>query len=180
MAKKPKKIPSRRGGRPAERAADGEAAGGKKKLIIMAAAAVVLLGGGGGGGYWFLIRSKKADDHGGGHGGRRTARQEDRVRRHEGDDGQPRRPEPPGSSERPRYLKIKISLEVSDPKIVAEVSRCCRASRTLPGVHARVAALRPRRLGRRLPAEGGVAARVNIAIHPAKVDAVLFKEILIQ
>jgi flagellar FliL protein len=191
MAKKPK-TEAAEAAAPAA-AAEGEApAGGakksKKKLVIIAAAAVVLLAGGGGGA-WFYMSKKHAaeaaaggDGHGGGGGGesaaapKKTAFLElkEMMVNLSGQNLQQ-------LSERPRYLKMKITLEVSDPKIVAEVQPLLPRIEDTFQVYTRE--LRPSDLEGsagvyRLKEE--LLRRVNVAIYPSKVDAVLFKEILIQ
>jgi flagellar protein FliL len=189
MAKKPK-TEAAEAAAPAA-AAEGEApAGGpkkKKKLIIIAAAAVVLLAGGGGGAWFFLSKKHAAEAAGGdGHGGgggqeaaagpKKTAFLElkEMMVNLSGQNIQQ-------LSERPRYLKMKITLEVSDPKIVAEVQPLLPRIEDTFQVYTRE--LRPSDLEGsagvyRLKEE--LLRRVNVAIYPSKVDAVLFKEILIQ
>ncbi len=83
--------------------------------------------------------------------------------------------------ERPRYLKMKISLEVSDPKLVADLQPL------LPRIEDTFQVFTRELRVTDLEGSAGVyrlkeelLRRVNIAIYPSKVDAVLFKEILIQ
>jgi flagellar FliL protein len=189
MAKKPKNEAAEAAA-PAAAPAEGAAAkgGSKKKLIIMAAAAVLLLGGGGGAGWFFFLKKPPADAagdaHGGGQGGgqgapavsKKTAFLElkEMMVNLSGQNIQQ-------LSERPRYLKMKITLEVSDPKIVAEVQPLLPRIEDTFQVYTRE--LRPSDLEGsagvyRLKEE--LLRRVNVAIYPSKVDAVLFKEILIQ
>ncbi len=178
MAKKPKNPkPDEAAPDPASPAAAPAAAGGKKKLIVMVAAAAVLLGGGGGGGYWFLMR-KKADDH--------AAAPVQAAKKATFVDMKEilvnlANPSPQAAAERPRYLKLRISLEVADPKIVAEVTPL------LPRIEDQLQVFTRELRTTDLEGSAGVyrlkeelLKRVNIAIHPAKIDAVLFKEILIQ
>ncbi|MFO1148481.1 MAG: flagellar basal body-associated protein FliL [Alsobacter sp.] len=188
MAKKPK-TEAAEAAAPAA-AAEGEApAGGskkKKKLIIIGAAAALVLAGGGGGA-WFYMSKKHAaeaaaggESHGGGHetaaAPKKTAFLElkEMMVNLSGQNLQQ-------ISERPRYLKMKITLEVSDPKIVAEVQPLLPRIEDTFQVYTRE--LRPSDLEGsagvyRLKEE--LLRRVNVAIYPSKVDAVLFKEILIQ
>ena len=184
MAKKPK-TEAAEAAAPAAAAAEGKApAGGskKKKLIIIGAAAALVLVGGGGAAYFVL--SKKpgaeaaAEGHGGGHEAekKKTAFLElkEMMVNLSGQNLQQ-------ISERPRYLKMKITLEVSDPKIVAEVTPLLPRIEDTFQVYTRE--LRPSDLEGsagvyRLKEE--LLRRVNVAIYPSKVDAVLFKEILIQ
>src|SRR3954451_16420424 len=106
MAKKPKNP------QPDEAAPDpapanaAAAPAGKKKLIVLVAAAVALLGGGGGAGYWVLIH-KKADDH--------AATPAQAVKKTAFVDMKEMlvnisNPSPQAAAERPRYLKLRISL----------------------------------------------------------------------
>lgn len=143
----------------------------KKKLII-AALAVVLLGAGGGGYVWF---------------GKRGATQEANA-------AVPRKPvtfvdiremtinlaaEP--SQDRQRFLKFRVALEVKDPKVVAEIQPL------LPRVEDTFQVFVRELRASDLEGSAGVyrlreelMRRVNIAVYPAKVDAVLFKDIVVQ
>jgi flagellar protein FliL len=189
MAKKPKTEAAEAA--PAAAAAEGEApkGGSKKKLVIVIAAAAAVLLAGGGGGTWYYLKKKHAaeeaaasgDGHGesGGHGPeapKKTAflEMKEMMVNLSGQNLQQ-------LSERPRYLKMKITLEVSDPKIVAEVQPLLPRIEDTFQVYTRE--LRPTDLEGsagvyRLKEE--LLRRVNVAIYPSKVDAVLFKEILIQ
>ena len=89
-------------------------------------------------------------------------------------------PEP--SQDHQRFLKFRVALEVKDSKTVdRRSSRCCRASRTASRCSSA-------NCGRAISTgSAGVyrlreelVRRVNIAVYPAKVDAVLFKDIVIQ
>lgn len=186
MAKKPKSEAAEAAA-PAP-AAEGEApahGSSKKKLIIIAAAALLVLGGGGGGAWFWLSKKHAAEAQGEGQGGggheapagsKKTAFLElkEMMVNLSGQNLQQ-------LSERPRYLKMKITLEVSDPKIVAEVQPLLPRIEDTFQVFTRE--LRPSDLEGsagvyRLKEE--LLRRVNVAIYPSKVDAVLFKEILIQ
>lgn len=185
MAKKPKKNATEEAAAPAEGAkAEAKPAGSKKKLIIIAAAASLVLAGGGGGGYWWWSKKKAAEATAAG----------------EGHDGQaaPAAPKKTAfldmkemmvnlsgqnlqGAERPRYLKMKISLELSDPKLVTEVQPLLPRIEDTFQVFTRelrVSDLEGSAGVYRLKEE--LLRRVNVAIYPSKVEAVLFKEILIQ
>ena len=78
-------------------------------------------------------------------------------------------------------LKFKVSLEVKDPKLVAEIQPLM--PRVEDSFQLFLRELRASDL------EGSVGLyrlreellrRVNIAVYPAKVDAVLFKEMIVQ
>jgi flagellar FliL protein len=182
MAKKPKKGATEDKAEAEAPAADAGApkGGGKKKLIIMVAAAVLVLGGGGAG--WFLFLKKKPDaaaEHGGAPAAappKKTAflEMKDMMVNLAGQNVQQ-------TTERPRYLKMKIALEVSDPKVVTEVQPLLPRIEDMFQVYTRE--LRPSDLEGsagvyRLKEE--LLRRINVAIYPSKVEAVLFKEILIQ
>lgn len=179
-----------------KKAAEGEGAEGaeapksKKKLIIIAAAAVVLLLGGGGGGYMMFMKKKGGADgahaeasESGGHGGG-------------GDHGAG--PEkkaavfldvremilnltPDLGQDKARFAKLRITLELKDAKVEGEVKPL------LPRVEDTVQVyLRDLRSSDfsgsvgiyRLREE--LLRRVNVAVYPAKVEAVLFKDVIVQ
>ena len=176
MASKPKKVDREKADADdAEAGADGEQATPSKrklplKLIIMAAAGVVVLGGGGTGAYLMFA---------GGKDGAAMAA--------------PTKPpafvEVPevlvnlstASSDRTQYLKVKVVLEIPDaalsPQIEATMPRVMDAFQTY------LRELRPTDLDGsaglyRLKEE--LTRRVNTAIAPSRITAVLFKEIVVQ
>ncbi|MCU1385782.1 MAG: fliL [Acidobacteria bacterium] len=143
----------------------------KKKLIIIAAAALLLLAGGGGAGWFFFFR---------GHGEELHA------------EAAPKAPifldvpevlvnlvGAPG--ERTQYLKVKVVLELREEKQIDAIKP------TMPRVsdifQTYMRELRPTDLNGsaglfRLKEE--LTRRVNLAVAPGQVSAVLFKEIVIQ
>jgi len=143
----------------------------KKKLIIIAAAALLLVAGGGGAGWFFFFR---------GHGEELHA------------EAAPKAPifldvpevlvnlvGAPG--ERIQYLKVKVVLELTEEKQVDAIKP------TMPRVsdifQTYMRELRPSDLNGsaglfRLKEE--LTRRVNAVIAPGQVNAVLFKEIVIQ
>ena len=159
--------------------AEGEGAAAPKKsflsrkMIIMAAAGALVLGGGGGGA-WFFLFSKK--DH------------------HE------EKPalvavKPPAfvdipevvvnlsstNNGRAQYLKAKIVLEVTDQKIADEIKPVL--PRVLDSFQTYLREMRSTDL------EGSaglyrvrdeLTRRVNLAVAPSRINAVLFKEIVVQ
>ena len=181
MAKKPKKAPA------AEGEAGAEAPKSKKKLIVIAAAAVLALGGGGGG---YLMMKKKAagheshdahgTGHGDGHGGGHAAAPKqaatflevrDMIVNLTPDPGQPK-----GG-----FLKLKLLLELRDSKVEAEVKPLL--PRVEDAFQTYIRELRASDLAGsaglyRLREE--LLRRVNVAIHPAKAEAVLFKDVVVQ
>ncbi|HEU0084578.1 MAG TPA: flagellar basal body-associated protein FliL [Bradyrhizobium sp.] len=156
-----------------EEGAPQEAAAPKKskKKLIMIAAAALLLTAGGGGGWFFFFR---------GHGEELRAEAA---------------PKPPifvdvpevlvnlvgAPGERVQYLKVKVVLEVKEEKQVEAIKP------TMPRVsdifQTYMRELRPADLNGsaglfRLKEE--LTRRVNVAVAPGQVNAVLFKEIVIQ
>jgi len=159
---------------PAE-GAEGEAAPKKsflsKKLIIMAAAGLLALGGAGGGA-WFFFGKKPHDEK-----------------------PAPVAAKPPAFVDMPdvlvnlsgavngraQYLKAKIVLEVADQKIAEEIKPVL--PRVLDSFQTYLREMRPTDL------EGSaglfrvrdeLTRRVNLAVAPSKINAVLFKEIAVK
>lgn len=152
---------------------EGESApsgSGKRKLIIIAAAVVLLLGGAVGG--YFMFFGKKAD---------RMAEA-------------PLPPKPifvempdlmvnmnAGPGERTQYLKIKLVLEVKDPPQAAQIQP--NIPRMMDIFQTYLREVRPTDLNGsagmfRLKEE--LTRRVNATVAPSQVNAVLFKELLVQ
>jgi flagellar FliL protein len=180
MAKKPKKDDAEEGAPEGEGAegAPAQKGGGKKKLILIVAA-VLLLAGGGGGGYWFFVK-RNAAAAGEGHEAAGPPKKTAFVDLKEmmvnlaGQNTQQ-------TGERARYLKLRVSLEVGDPHLVAEVQPLLPRIEDSFQVYMRELRMND------LEGSAGVyrlkeelLRRVNVAVYPAKVDAILFKEILIQ
>lgn len=85
------------------------------------------------------------------------------------------------NQERPRFLKLKVALEVKDPKIVTEVQPL------LPRVEDILQVFVRELRASDLEGSGGIyrlreelLRRVNVAVSPSRVDAVLFKEVIVQ
>ena len=164
MAKKPKKAE----GEAAEGAPAPEGGGGKKKLIIIAAA-LLLLGGGGGG--WFLMKKKAPE-------------QVAEVKKPAafldvGDIVLNLAQE--NASDRQRFLRVKIALELKDPLVAKDVTPLM--PRVLDIFQVFMRELRPSDV----EGSGGIhrlreelLRRVNLAVFPSKVEAVLFKELILQ
>ncbi|HEY4404339.1 MAG TPA: flagellar basal body-associated protein FliL [Xanthobacteraceae bacterium] len=172
MAAKPKKA-EKEAEAEAEAGADGEAAPTKRKLplklVIIVAAALVVLAGGGGGAYFMFA---------GGKDGAAAAAVKP-----------PAYVEVPEvlvnlsnvGADRTQYLKVKIVLEIPDaalsPQIESTMPRVMDAFQTY------LRELRPTDLDGsaglyRLKEE--LTRRVNTAIAPSRITAVLFKEIVVQ
>ena len=155
-------------------AAEGEAppASKKKKLILIAAVAAVLCLAGGGGAWFFFFH---------GHGDEQHA------------EAPP--PKPPAfievpdmlvnlvgaPGERVQYLKVKVVLEVKDEPQVEKIKPALPRVTDLFQTYMRE--LRPSDLNGsaglfRLKEE--LTKRVNAVISPGQVNAVLFKEVVVQ
>ncbi|KNY20612.1 flagellar basal body-associated protein FliL [Methylobacterium sp. ARG-1] len=184
MAKKPKKA-----------AEDGEAGAdaapkGKKKLMIIVAAAVLAVGAGGGaflmmgrGGSAQGQESAGGGGHGGGHG---------QAAKGAGPDG--KKPivfvemremllnlSPDMPQEKAKYAKLRLALELKDAGVEEEVKPLMpRIEDTLQVYmrELRVSDLTGSAGLYRLREE--LLRRVNVAVYPAKVEAVLFKDVIVQ
>jgi flagellar FliL protein len=154
---------------------EGEAAPKKsflsKKLIIMAAAGVLVLGGAAGG--WFFFFAGKSHE----------------------EKPAPVAVKPPSfldmpevminlsstSNGRPQYLKARIVLEVTDQKVADEIKP------VLPRVMDSFQTYLREMRANDLEGSAGLyrvrdelTKRVNLAVAPARINAVLFKEIVVQ
>lgn len=160
----------------AEEGAEGAApgAGGGKKKLVMIAAAVALLAGGAGG--WYFFMRKPADavaDAAKNVPAKKVAFVElkEMTINLAAAAGQ----------ERQNFLKLKIALEVSDAKLTTDIQPL--VPRIEDAFQTYMRELRANEIDGssamyRLKEE--LLKRVNIAVYPAKVDAVLFKEVLLQ
>jgi flagellar FliL protein len=154
-------------------AAPAVKAGGKsRKLIMMIVGGVVGLGALGGGGYFFM----------GHHGAEATAAAAPQAKA-------PIFVDMPdvlvnlssSGSERTQYLKVKIALELPDEQVQAQITPVM--PRLLDAFQTYLRELRPADLDGsaglyRLKEE--LTRRVDAAIAPSKINAVLFKEIVVQ
>jgi flagellar protein FliL len=141
-----------------------------RKRMIMTVAGLVVLCVAGGGGYFYLF-----DGHGSGAAALR--------------------PKPvvffdlpdvlvnlsSSGGERTQYLKVKVTLELSDASISEQIRPIM--PRLLDTFQTYLRELRPRDLNGsaglyRLKEE--LTRRVNVAIAPSRINAVLFKEIVVQ
>ena len=141
-----------------------------RKMIMIAAAGLVVLAGGGAGGYFFVA-------------GKKEVKQAAPVIK------------PPvffdmpdvlvnlstTGGERTQYLKVKIVLELSDQALLAQIQPI--VPRVMDTCQTFLRELRPVDLEGsaglyRLKDE--MTRRVNLAVAPSRVNAVLFKEIVVQ
>jgi flagellar FliL protein len=146
---------------------------GKKKLIMIVAAAV-LLSGAGVGGYVFMNGKSASTEKSAGGASKKKAVFLDLPEMTVNLAGAP-------GQERPVYLKLKVSLELEDQKMVADVQPLL--PRVVDNFQIFLRELRPSDLEGsaglyRLKEE--LVRRVNAAIYPARVEAILFKDLLVQ
>ena len=157
--------------------AEGEVAAKPKrklpslKVMIIAAAGLLVLVGGGAGSYFFFFAGHKAEKA----------------------EAPPVKPATfvdmpdvlvnlaAGSSDHAQYLKVKIVLELPDANVVPQIQPLM--PRVLDAFQTYLRELRPSDLDGsaglyRLKEE--LTRRVNVAVAPNRVTAVLFKEIVIQ
>jgi flagellar protein FliL len=140
------------------------------KMIIIAAAGLLVLGGGGAGAYLFL--------GGGGHEKAALAAVKPAIF-----------VDLPdvlvnlsnAGTDRTQYLKVKIVLELPDPNLVAQIQPLM--PRVMDAFQTYLRELRPTDLDGsaglyRLKEE--LTRRVNAAVAPNRITAVLFKEIVVQ
>jgi flagellar FliL protein len=153
---------------------EGAEAGGKKKLILFGAAGLVALSLIGGGGYFFLLRGKPHD----------AAEQQSQAKKPVGFLDMREMTvnlAPDSSQDRARLLKFKVALEVKDPKLIPDIQPL------MPRVEDTFQVFLRELRASDLEGSGGLyrlreelLRRVNYAVYPAKVDAVLFKELVVQ
>ncbi len=172
MAKKPKKVPEAEG---AEGAADAPKS--KKKLIVIAAAALLVLGGGGG---FFFMKSRAAHaDTQGEHAAEKIDPKAQAVFLDVRDMMVNLSPDP--GATKASILKLRVALELKDAKVESTVKPLM--PRVEDAFQTYMRELRASDLAGsaglyRLREE--LLRRVNIAIHPAKAEAVLFKDVIVQ
>ncbi|SHM15444.1 flagellar basal body-associated FliL family protein [Roseibium suaedae] len=163
----------------AEEGAEGEdgGSGRKKKLILFGAIGLVVLLAAAGGGYYFFFMSggssAPAVDPAGGPA--------------------PEAPKPVvfydlpemtvnlATDGRGTYLKVRIALEVRDKEMISQIEPYL--PRILDAFQIYLRELRPADLEGsaglfRLKEE--LLRRINLSVYPARVEGVLFKEILVQ
>jgi flagellar protein FliL len=156
-----------------EEGGEAAAGGGSKKKLFIIIGAVLLLGAGGGGYFYMKSKSKAAAEA-------QAAGPKKQVAFVELKEMNVNLASAPGS-DRQSFLKMKIALEVAEQKLVTEIQPLVPRIEDTFQVFMRE--LRANEI------EGSAAVyrlkeellkRVNVAVYPAKVDAVLFKELLIQ
>lgn len=140
-----------------------------RKMMIIAGAAVLVLGGAGGGAWFYL-----------GHGQKKAEKVEVKPATFVD------LPEvlvnlSSAGSDRTQYLKVKVTLEVPDKETVPHIQPLM--PRVMDAFQTYLRELRPTDLDGsaglyRLKEE--LTRRVNVAVAPNKITAVLFKEIVVQ
>ena len=167
MAKKPKTDEE---GATEEGAAGG---GGKKKLIMIGGGVVLLavLGGGA----WFMMKKPSAEQLAAAEAAKNVKKPVSFVEMKDMMIGIT------GGQDRQPIIKIKVVLEIADAKVSDEIKPLL--PRVEDAFQIFMRELRPSDLEGsagmyRLKEE--LLRRVNVTVFPAKIDAVLFKELLIQ
>lgn len=169
MAKKPKKPEA--DGDDAEEGGAAEAGGGKKKMIMIAGAAVAVIALGGGG--WFFFLRKKPETA--------AAPPVQTVKPVAFVDLPDMTVNLSVGQDRPQYLRVKVALEVTDSKVADQIKPIM--PRVVDAFQLYLREMRPSDIEGsagifRLRDE--LTRRVNTAVHPARVNAVLFREIVVQ
>jgi flagellar FliL protein len=89
--------------------------------------------------------------------------------------------QPDSAQDRGRFLRFRVALEVKDSRAIADIQPL------LPRVEDTFQVFVREMRASDLEGSGGLyrlreelLRRVNVAVHPAKVDAVLFKEVVVQ
>lgn len=154
-------------------------AGGLKGLLgnklVLGAVGVLLLGGVGSGGWFFFMKKPSAEQIA--DSGKALPKKTGFVEMKEMliniAGAQP--------GERQNFIKVKVALEIADAKMAPDIQPLLPRVEDMFQVYLRE--LRPADLEGsagtfRLKEE--LLRRVNVAVHPSKVDAVLFKELLVQ
>ena len=160
----------------AEASDAGEAASppkSKKKLIIIGGAAVLLLAGGGGGYYFWSASHKVASEPAPVQRAASYIELRDIV--------VSLAPSVGRAQEGPRMLKLKLVIEVGNARIVPEIQQLQPRIEDILQIYLRelrVSDLEGSAGLYRLKEE--LLRRVNSAVYPRRVDAVLFKDITTQ
>jgi flagellar FliL protein len=149
--------------------------GGRKKLVMIVAAVALLAAGGGG--YWFLFKRHSPEQVAAAEAAAKARKPATFLEMKDMMIGMSNG----GQQDRQPIMKIKVVLEIGDPKVSEEVKPLL--PRVEDAFQVFMRELRPSDLEGsagmyRLKEE--LLRRVNMTVYPAKVDAVLFKELLVQ
>jgi len=161
----------------AEGAAPAAKKGGSKKLLIMGAGGLIVLLLAGAGLYFFVFAGKGAADAAKTEGGAAAAAAQSFIFNlppmtvNLNDDGAP------GD----QFLKLTVALEVADEAVMKDIQP--RMAKVVDAFQVYLRELRKSDLEGsagiyRLKEE--LRRRINVAVFPAQVDGILFKEILVQ
>lgn len=169
MAKKPKTDE--------EGASDEEAPQGGKKKLIMIVGGVMLLAALGGGGWFFFLKKPSAEQIAAAEQAKNAKKPVSFVEMKDMMIGISGGTQP----DRQPIIKIKVVLEIADAKVSDEIKPLL--PRVEDAFQVFMRELRPSDLEGsagmyRLKEE--LLRRVNVTVFPAKIDAVLFKELLVQ
>ncbi len=176
------------GAKKAEEAAEGAAEKGGGRKLVLILAAVLVLAAGGGAAAWFLglFGGGKSEAAAPAQGGAHA----------EGHGGQPAEPVGPpvvfvdlpdilvnlkSTNKRPRFLKLKVALEVKDARAAEQVKLL--TPRILDGFQLYLRALDADEIqgsNGMLTLKEELLARINQAVAPSRIADVLLKEILVQ
>ena len=161
----------------AEGGADEAPKSGKKKKLVMIGGAVALVAVLGGGGWFFFMKKKPADEVTAEQAAAAAKKLITFVEMKDMMIGITAGPQ----QDRQPIVKIKVALEIADPKTADQVKPLL--PRVEDAFQVFMRELRPSDLDGsagmyRLKEE--LLRRVNVTVYPAKVDAVLFKELLLQ
>jgi flagellar protein FliL len=148
-----------------------KAAGGKKKMMIFAVLGLLVLGGAGGG-YYFWQKGKAAEAEKAGTKKKMVFFDLPEITTNLA--------LLPGQ-DRQSYLRLKVALEIEDQKMIAEITPLM--PRVMDNFQIFLRELRPTDLEGsaglyRLKEE--LVRRINAAIYPARIEAILFKDVLVQ
>ena len=160
-----------------EGAAPAAKKGGSKKLLIMGAGGLIVLLLAGAGLYFFVFAGKGAADAAKTEGGAAAAAAQSFIFNlppmtvNLNDDGAP------GD----QFLKLTVALEVADEAVMKDIQP--RMAKVVDAFQVYLRELRKSDLEGsagiyRLKEE--LRRRINVAVFPAQVDGILFKEILVQ
>ncbi len=152
------------------------AGGGKKKLVMMVGGAVVLAALGGGG-WFFFLKKPSAEQIAAAEMAKAAKKPAAFVEMKDMMIGI----SSGGEANRQPIIKIKVVLEIADAKVSEEIKPLL--PRVEDAFQVFMRELRPADLEGsagmyRLKEE--LLRRVNVTVYPAKIDAVLFKELLVQ
>lgn len=170
MAKKPKTTDAE-----APEGAEEPKPGGRKKLIIIGTVALLALGGG----WFFFLKTPSAEQAAA--DAEKAAKAAKRAVSFVEMKDMMIGISPGGQQDRQPIIKIKVVLEISDAKASEEIKPLL--PRVEDAFQVFMRELRPADLEGsagmyRLKEE--LLRRVNVTVYPAKIDAVLFKELLVQ